>query len=282
MKKKINQNILPPENKQEYPLKEERAELKKPYTILIAEDNAELMDFIRNLLNNQYKLLEAMDGDKAWEAVQNEQPDLILSDVLMPGISGYQLCAQVKNSPALSHIPVILLTAKTTVFDQIEGLEQGADAYICKPFNVDYLLLTIKNLFMLRDRLRQFYVTPQTRKEQETSNPVALSPHDQKLMNKLTLMLERELSNPDLNVDYIGRDLGFSRTAFYRKIRGLMDMSPIDFLRSYRLRKAAEMLHEGSLSLSEIADRTGFSSYSYFSKSFKKHYGVTPKEYVKM
>ncbi|MEN6453420.1 MAG: two-component regulator propeller domain-containing protein [Prolixibacteraceae bacterium] len=280
--KKVNQNVLLPENKQEYLLKKERAEVKKPYTILIAEDNVELMDFIRNLLNNQYELLEAMDGDKAWEIAQNEQPDLILSDVLMPGISGYQLCAQVKNHPGLSHIPVVLLTAKTTVFDQLEGLEQGADVYICKPFNVDYLLLTIKNLFMLRDRLRQFYVTPQTQKEQETSNPIALNPHDQKLMNKLTLMLERELSNPDLNVDYIGRDLGFSRTAFYRKIRGLMDMSPIDFLRSYRLRKAAEMLHEGSLSLTEIADRTGFSSYSYFSKSFKKHYGVTPKEYVKM
>jgi len=280
--KKVNQNTLLPENKQEYPLKQNEVETKKPYTILIAEDNVELMDFIRNLLNSQYELLEAPDGDKAWEIAQNGQPDLILSDVLMPGISGYQLCAQVKNHPGLSHIPVILLTAKSTVFDQLEGLEQGADVYICKPFNVDYLLLTIKNLFMLRDRLRQFYVTPQTQKEHETSIPVALSPHDQKLMNKLTLILERELSNPDLNVDYIGRDLGFSRTAFYRKIRGLMDMSPIDFLRSYRLRKAAEMLHEGSLSLTEISDSTGFSSYSYFSKSFKKHYGVTPKEYIKM
>lgn len=280
--KKINQDILLPDNKKEYTLNPNGVETKKPYTILIAEDNVELMDFIRNLLNSRYELLEALDGDQAWELAQNELPDLILSDVLMPGISGYQLCAQVKNHPTLSHIPVILLTAKSTVFDQVEGLEQGADVYICKPFHVDYLLLTIKNLFMLRDRLRQFYSTPQTPTQNQTPIPVTLSPHDHKLMNKLTLILERELSNPELNVDYIGRDLGFSRTAFYRKIKGLMDMSPIDFLRSYRLRKAAEMLQEGSLSLTEIADQTGFSSYSYFSKSFKKHFGVTPKEYIKM
>lgn len=279
--KMIISDIVVPENRKENQSGQSVTETNKPYTILIAEDNVELMDFIRNLLDNHYNLLEAPDGDKAWELAQNELPDLILSDVLMPGLSGYQLCAQVKNQPELCHIPVILLTAKSTVFDQVEGLELGADAYICKPFHVDYLLLTIKNLFMARDRLRQYYSTPQSIMQNESPIPINLSLHDQKMMNKLTMILEKELSNPELNVDFIGRDLGFSRTAFYRKIKGLMEMSPIDFLNSYRLRKAAEMLQGGLLSLTEISDKTGFSSYSYFSKSFKKHFGVTPKEYIK-
>jgi signal transduction histidine kinase/DNA-binding response OmpR family regulator len=276
--KKLITDIIASNEKSEF-RSEDSLKTKKQYTILIVEDNAELLEFIRSLLNNHYELLEAMDGDKAWELAQNELPDLILSDVLMPGLSGYQLCAQVKNHTLLCHIPVILLTAKSTVFDQVEGLEQGADAYICKPFHVDYLLLTIKNLFLTRDRLRQYYSTPITDAAIEIPIPVKLNRYDQKLMEKLTSMLERELSNPQLNVDYIGKDLGFSRTGFYRKMKGLTDMSPIDFLRSYRLRRAAEMLQEGSLSLAEIADRTGFNTYSYFSKSFKKHFGVSPKEY---
>ena len=279
--KMIISDIVVPDDRKEQQSGQSVTTIKKPYTILIAEDNLELMDFIRHLLDSQYNLLEALDGDKAWELAQNEPPDLILSDVLMPGLSGYQLCNQVKNHIELCHIPVILLTAKSTIFDQVEGLEQGADAYICKPFHVDFLLLTIKNLFMSRDRLRQYYSTPQTQRKNEIPIPVTLSHYDQKMMNKLTLILEKELSNPDLNVDYIGRDLGFSRSGFYRKIKGLLDMSPIDFLLGYRMKKAAEMLQEGSLSLIEISDKIGFSSYSYFSKSFKKHFGVTPKDYIK-
>jgi signal transduction histidine kinase/DNA-binding response OmpR family regulator len=250
---------------------------KKQYTILLVEDNAELMEFIRDLLSSKYELLTASNGDKGWELAEKESPDLIVSDVLMPGISGYQLCAQVKNHPALSHIPVILLTAKSTLTDQLEGLEQGADAYICKPFHVDFLLLTVKNLFMARDRLRQYYAGPKT--EEETTVPVPLSPYDRKFMDKLMQLLEQELSNPQLNVDAVGKELGFSRTAFYRKIKGLTDISPVDFLRSYRLRRAAEMIRQDTDTLSGIAEKTGFGSYSYFSKSFRNHFGIKPKDY---
>jgi signal transduction histidine kinase/ligand-binding sensor domain-containing protein/CheY-like chemotaxis protein/AraC-like DNA-binding protein len=250
---------------------------EKPYTILVAEDNAELMDFIRELLCSQYALLEAPDGNKAWEMAQHEQPDLILSDVLMPGLSGYQLCAQVKQHPNLSHIPVVLLTAKSAVFDQIEGLEQGADAYICKPFHVDYLLLTIKNLFMARDKLRLYYSTPQT--GEKAPFPVKLSAYDRKFMDKLTELLEQRISDPNLNVSSIGRELGFSSTGFFRKIKGLTDMSPLDFLRNFRLKTAAELLQDSVVPLNEIPEKIGFSSYSYFAKSFKNHFGFTPKEY---
>jgi DNA-binding response OmpR family regulator len=252
---------------------------KQPYTILIVEDNIELMKFITHILNDQYQLIEALDGDKGWELAQNESPDLILSDVIMPGLSGYQLCAQVKQNPALCHIPVILLTAKTTMNDQVEGLEQGADAYICKPFNVDYLLLTIKNLFMGRDRLRQYFSSPQTQ-EKMSLPTITLNQYDQKFMMKLTQLLDQQLANPDLNIDYIAREIGFSKSAFYRKIKGLTDISPVDFLTNYRLKRAAEMMMENKQTLTDIAEQTGFNSYSYFSKSFRKHYGVSPKEYL--
>jgi signal transduction histidine kinase/CheY-like chemotaxis protein len=249
---------------------------KQPYAILLVEDNIELMDFITHILCSQYQLIEALDGDRAWELAQNESPDLIVSDVIMPGLSGYQLCSKVKQHHALCHIPVILLTAKTAMFHQVEGLEHGADAYICKPFNVDYLMLTIKNLFMSRDRLRQYFTTPQI--QEKTSLPV-MNQNDQKFMDKLIGLLDQNLSNPDINISYIARDLGFSRTGFYRKLKGLTDLSPVDFLAGYRLKRAAEMIMENKLTLADIAEETGFNSYPYFSKSFRKHFGVNPKDY---
>lgn len=253
------------------------ANIKQHYSILIVEDNIELMDFISNLLSEKYHVLEATDGDQGWELVQSESPDLLLSDVLMPGLSGYELCSRVKKSPEYCHIPTILLTAKTSMSEQLEGLEQGADAYICKPFNPDYLLLTISNLLKNKEILRQYFSTPQ--KEVRELIPVTLNKHDQVFMDKLTRLLEDKLSDPDLNIDYIARELGLSRTVFYRKIKGLADISPNDFLRNYRLRSAAEKILNDTDSLVEVAEQTGFRSYSYFSKSFKKHFGITPKEY---
>jgi signal transduction histidine kinase/DNA-binding response OmpR family regulator len=250
---------------------------KHPYTILVVEDNTELMAFICTILEGHYQLVCAINGDEAWEIAQKEVPDLILSDVLMPGISGYQLCKQVKQHPALSHIPVIMLTAKSSIDDQIEGLEQGADMYICKPFHVDYLLLMIANLLISRETLRQYFSTPQCK--DEATVPVKLNEIDQIFLNKLTQLLEEELANSELNINSIARNLGFSRTGFYRKLKGLMDMSPLDFFRNYRLRRAAEMIREGTMSLNEVAEKTGFGTYSYFSVAFKKHFGFSPRDY---
>lgn len=250
---------------------------KHQYTVLVAEDNLELMAFLRSLLGKDYELLEAADGDKAWALAQNEVPDLIVTDVLMPGMTGYQLCAHVKNHPGLSHIPVIMLTAKSTENDQLEGLEQGADAYICKPFNVSYLLLTMKNMLHSREKLRNYYLHPQAEKKEDI--PVKLSFLDQQFMNKLTQLIQRELSNTELDINTLARELGFSRTNLYRKLKGLTNMSPVDFLRNYRLRCAAEMILNDAGSLFDIADKTGFATYSYFSASFKKQFGVSPKDY---
>lgn len=252
---------------------------KKRYSVLIVEDNIELMDFISELLAEKYEVIQAIDGNKAWELLQSESPDLILSDVLMPGISGYELCSRVKTSIEFCHIPVVLLTAKTSMPDQIIGLELGANAYICKPFHPDYLLLMIDNLLKNKEILRDYLSTP--RKNNDDPIPVTLNRHDQLFMDKLTTFLERNISDSKLNIDYIAREMGFSRTAFYRKIKGLTGISPNEFLRNYRLKCAAEKIIEDSAFLIEISELTGFTSYSYFSKLFKKHFGVSPSDYIK-
>lgn len=248
------------------------------YTILVAEDNAELMIYFRQMLGEKYNVIEASDGARAWEILRDECPDLILSDVVMPGLSGYDLCTKVKQHPEMSHIPVILLTAKTSIPEQIEGLSHGADAYICKPFNVEYLLLMIGNQLRNRSKLRSFYATPRS-KSAPQEIPVKLNMLDSKFMDRLMEILENELSNVELNIDNIASEMAFSRTSFYRKLKGLTNMAPADFIRNYRLRRAAEMIEEGSWNLYEVAENAGFGNYTHFSAIFKKHFGVSPKSY---
>ena len=279
--KEAGKEVLPVNKETEVMMMEHPVVSGKPaensYTILIVEDNIELLVYLRTMLEGSYRLIIATDGDEAWDIAQSKSPDLILSDVMMSGISGYQLCNQVKQHPALCHIPVILLTAKSAIEDQIEGLAQGVDAYICKPFHVDYLLLTIANLLKNREILHQHFSTPHI--QGEDAVPVKLNQIDQVFLDKLTQVLEVELDNSDLKINDIARTLGFSRTNFYRKLNGLTDTSPVDFLRNYRLKRAAEMIREKKCTLNEIAEKTGFGTYSYFSVMFKKHFGISPREY---
>ncbi|MDR0699887.1 MAG: response regulator [Tannerella sp.] len=269
-------DVLPDDNSKNIPLPEENNEQKHPYCILIAEDNVELRDFIRNILSSKYRIREASNGETAWNMIQNNAIDLILSDVIMPGMSGYQLCSLVKENPEFCHIPVVLLTARSSINDQMEGLEHGADAYICKPFHVNHMLMVIKNQFINRDRLYQHFSTLQP--NGKTSLPVPINEYDRKFMDKLTDLLNQRLSDQNLDIDLMSREMGFSRTGFYRKIKGLTNMAPIEFLNNYRLQQAAEMIIK-HVPLIDIAEQTGFNSYSYFSKVFKKHYGMSPKEY---
>ena len=251
------------------------------YTVLIAEDNMELIAYFKQMLGEKYNLLEAHDGIQAWNIMQEKYPDLVLSDVVMPELSGYELCSRIKQHPELSHIPVILLTAKTSMSDQIEGLSHGADAYICKPFNVDYLLLTIENRLNSREKLRVYYSTPRisTSIIEKEEMPVKLNTLDQAFMDKLMQLLENDLSKPEMNIDAIAKEMAFSRSSFYRKIKGLTNISPADLIRNYRLKRAAEMILEGSWNLYEVCERTGFGNYSHFSVLFKKHFGTSPQNY---
>ncbi len=252
-------------------------EKPEAHTLMVVEDNAELREFLVGLLCGDYKVLQAPDGDKAWEILQNNYADLVISDVIMPGISGYELCAKIKESPLLCYLPVILLTAKTSHQEQMEGLENGADAYICKPFHADLLMMTIRNLLRAKDVMRQFFSQPGISRENIID--VDMPGSDKPFLDKLTAVMAANLSNPDLNIDMLAREMGFSRTAFYLKVKRLTSTAPNDLVRNYRFKAAAEAIKASQESLSDIAERTGFGSYSYFSKAFKKHFGVSPKEY---
>jgi len=247
-------------------------------TIIVAEDNDELRAFLVGMLSEDYKVLPARDGLEAMSIIESESVDLVLSDVIMPKMDGYALCSAIKSKSSVNHVPVVILTAKTTVANQIEGLDSGADAYVCKPFNPEYLRHVISSQLANRLLLRNYFILPNVA---DKSIKTVASQHQKAFLDKVTSLIEKEISNPDLNIDQIITELGYSRSVFYRKIKGLTGFAPNDFLREYRFKRAAEMILRGENSLVTISEHTGFSSYSYFSKAFKLHFGVSPKDYGK-
>lgn len=245
-------------------------------TVMIVEDNPELREYLGWLIGTDYKTVMAENGKEAWELLVSTSPDIVISDVIMPNMSGTELCRRIKNERELSHIPVILLTAKATMSERIEGLETGADAYIPKPFSIEEVKLTIQNMLRRRDALKEYFLSP---KAERAKTDISINQNDRKFIEQLSELVEKEISNPDLSVDTLTTSLGFSRTALYKKIKGLTGLAPNDFIRSYRFKLAAGMLVKTSTPLAEISDMTGFSSYSYFSRAFKLYFGVSPKEY---
>lgn len=252
---------------------------KSEKTVLVVEDNAEVRTFISILLK-EYTVLTANNGLEGYQVAQEVVPDLIVSDVLMPEMDGYQFCNKVKNDPELCHIPFIILTAKTTESDLIEGYSQGADVYLNKPFNPELFQTVIRQAFINQERRRAIVLRNNGPEAEEVDMKTVLSPIDQRFMDKLYAYIDSNLSNCELNINMLGKELGFSRTSFYRKIKGLTGQTPNDFLRIYRLNKAAELILADEFSLNEIGDRVGFGTYSHFSTCFKKHFGVSPKDYM--
>ena len=242
----------------------------------MVDDDVDIANYLRILLQTQYRVRTCFDVDSALEAVGEEMPDLILSDVMMPGRSGFDLCESVKGNLALCHIPVILVTAMDQVSRQVEGLEKGADAYVTKPFDPAYLLALIGSQLENRDKLRYRLGSVTSVSEVEDTR---MAPQDKAFMKELYRLMEEELSNPELDVSTLTEKMHISRSKFYYKVKGLTGENPGDFFRRYKLNKAAELLLDGKLNVSEVADRTGFSSLSYFSSCFKKHFGVPPSEY---
>lgn len=235
-----------------------------------------MVHYLKALLSPYYRTICRFDADSAFKAMSEEAPDLVLSDVIMPGKSGYELCRQIKDDLQLCHIPVILVTAKATVENQVEGLDTGADAYVTKPFDPSYLLALIKSLLKNREKVRSLLSqSTQTDKIEEN----VLSPQDNAFMTDLYRLMENELSNPELDVARMTELLRISRTKFYYKVKGLTGENPSVFFKTYKLNRAAELIKEGKYTVSEIADMTGFSTLSHFSTSFKKQFGVAPSEY---
>lgn len=253
------------------------AHTQKDQKILIIEDNEELKNFLKNLFK-EYDVLTASDGKEGLEKGMNELPDLIISDIMMPEMDGIEMCAHIKEHAATSHIPVILLTAKADIEHKIKGVETGADAYIEKPFQSDYLVAVVKNLIMQREKLRKKYSggIPDT-----DIREAALTVHDEKFIEEVRMVIEKNISNPDLSVEKLAKELGMSRSQLFRKFGTLFDRTPNELIRTERLKYARKLLLQREHNVNEVADITGFSSTSYFITSFKKQYGMTPSQILK-
>lgn len=248
----------------------------KSKTILIVDDDVDISYYMQSLLEPYYKVINKYDAKSAYNLIEQISPDLIISDVVMPEIDGYQFCKMIKENISYCHIPVILLTAKTLIKEQIEGLEMGANVYVTKPFDPHYLLALVKSQLKNQEYARK--VLSNSTKT-ETIDKDILSPQDKLFIGELYKLMEKEMSNSELNITKMTEVLKISRSKLYYKIKSLTGENPNVFFRKYKLNRASELLLEGKYNVSEIADMTGFSTPSMFSASFKKQFGVTPREY---
>ena len=251
-------------------------------SVLIVDDNADIRTYLRTILEKYYQVYEASDGQMGMETAREVVPDIIISDVMMPVMNGLEFCQKVKGEVATSHIPVILLTARSLSCHQIEGYESGADAYITKPFQPDVLLARIGNLLRQRQQLRNLWTpTADVRTLDgavgDTGSPVADErPVENAFIQRFRHVVEEKMSNSDLSVEDIGTELGLSRVQLYRKVKALTGFSPVELLRKTRLSKARQLLETTDQTISEIAYKVGFTAPSYFTKCFKEEHGVLP------
>ena len=244
--------------------------------IAVVDDDIDIANYLKVLLKPEYKVSLYFDGASALKGMAEDAPDLVISDVIMPGMDGYQLCEAIKGDLQLSHIPVVLVTAKVAVESQVQGLGKGADAYVTKPFQPEYLMALVKSLLDNREKIHRQLGSVTTTEE---IAPEALSPRDAAFMKDLYELMEKELANADLDIVKMAEMMKISRTKFYYKVKGLTGENPSVFFKRYKLNRAATLLKEGKYNMSEIAWMTGFNTLSRFSTSFKKQFGVPPSEY---
>ena len=243
--------------------------------LLITEDNVDLCSFLADQFKNEYTVLQAADGKEGLEIAFREIPEIILSDVMMPEVDGIRLCQTLKADIRTSHIPLILLTAKSGEESKLEGLMAGADDYITKPFNLDILKVKIRNIVEARKRGQNEF------RQQIKIEPskITVSSLDEKLIRKALEYTEEHLSDPDYSVEELSRELGMSRVHLYKKLSSLTGKTPIEFIRVIRLKRAAQLLKESQLTVSEIAYEVGFNNPKYFRKYFKEEFGILPSQY---
>jgi DNA-binding response OmpR family regulator/anti-sigma regulatory factor (Ser/Thr protein kinase) len=257
---------------------EKKIKPKTKYSVLIVEDDDEIRNYLKNELSPYFKVEETTNGKEAWKMIRERHPDLIISDIMMPEMDGITLCKKIKSNVDVNHIPVILLTAKSTDSDKAEGLDVGADAYIVKPFNIDLLIKQSLNLIENRNRIE---VKPLDDKViRDMLSPEPLQSADRQLLEKIVKLINENISNPNLNVEFLAENIGISRVHLYRKLKELTNQSTSDFIKTIRIKQAAELLADQKVQVSEVAYAVGFSNLSHFSNSFKEFYGISPTEYA--
>lgn len=249
----------------------------KPVLLLI-DDNEEILEFIEDELNEKYTILKATNGQEALEILQHEVIQLVISDIMMPVMDGFELCKIIKTNFEFSHIPVILLTAKNSMQSKIEGLELGADAYIEKPFSPEFLRVQIANLLLNRAKIKEYFV----------SSPVvhiksmAHTKMDELFLDKVNEAICDNLEDTGLDVEKLAKLVNMSKPTLYRKIKSISDLTPNELINIARLKKAAELLVEGNYKIYEVADMTCYSSQTNFGRNFLKQFGMTPTDYLGM
>ena len=242
--------------------------------LLVVDDSEDFRLFMRHSLELQYRVKVAPNGAEAWKMMQEELPDLIISDVMMPGMDGNELCRLIKTDRRTSHIPVILLTARHAMESRVKGLETGADDYVTKPFNMIVLVLRIRKLIELSRYRQATHATIDP-----TPSDIVITSLDEKLIEKAIKYVEENISRSDLSVEELSRELGMSRVHLYKKLLQITGKTPIEFIRVIRLKRAAQLLRESQLHVSEVAYEVGFNNPKYFSRYFKDEFGILPSAY---
>ena len=245
-------------------------------TILLVDDNEDILDFLERMLKLKYTIFKAKDGHEALLVLDKESVQLVISDVMMPVMDGFELCKKIKSNFEYSHIPVILLTAKNGIQAKIEGLELGADAYIEKPFSKEHLQAQIASLLNNRNIIREYFA----------SSPLihiksmAHSKADETFLETLQTTINRNLEDTDLDVEKLAQIMNMSRITLYRKIKAISVLTPIELINITRLKRGAELLAEGNHKIFEVSYMIGFSSQSNFARNFQKQFNITPSEYM--
>lgn len=258
----------------------EEEELEKGYdssksSVLIIDDNEDIRSYVHTLLHTDYTVIEAADGSEGIRKAMKYVPDLIISDVMMPGIDGIECCRRLKSELQTCHIPVILLTACSLDEQRIQGYDGGADSYISKPFSSQLLLARVRNLIDSHRRLKQFFGDGQTLAKEDVCDM------DKDFVERFKSLIEEKMGDSGLNVEDLGKDMGLSRVQLYRKIKSLTNYSPNELLRIARLKKAASLLASSDMTVAEIGYEVGFSSPSYFTKCYKEQFGESPTDFLK-
>ncbi|MDO9255685.1 MAG: two-component regulator propeller domain-containing protein [Bacteroidales bacterium] len=245
-------------------------------TLLIVDDNPDIRKYLIDQFGDEFRIIEARDGKDGLEKALKHLPKLVITDVMMPRMNGYELCAQLKTDILTCHIPVIILTAKASSEDQLESIETGADAYIAKPFDIRLLETQIRQLIASREQLKQLF------RRELTIGPteIVVDSSDEKLMHRIIKVMSENVSNPDFGVEELGKEVGLSRTHLYRKLKQLTNHTAIEFVRDMRLQRAAQLFKQNKLYVAEVAYMSGFKELSYFRKIFREYYGMSPQEYI--
>ena len=246
--------------------------------LLLVDDNEDILDFLTEELSEKYTIFRALDGQEALNVLKQEAIQLVVSDVMMDVMDGFELCRQIKTNFEYSHIPVILLTAKNSLQSKIEGLEIGADAYIEKPFSPEHLQVQIANLLSNRNKIKDYFA----KSPLVHIKSMAYSKADEDFLETLNNVIHKNLENTELDVDHLAKIMNMSRPTLYRKIKAISDLTPNELINISRLKKPAELLATTEYKVYEIADMVGYTSQNNFGRSFLKQFGMPPTEYQKM